>query len=149
MARVNQWWYAASTSGGQVASWSFAAGLPAGTIQRVIGTVNYWTDDVAGLGGISLGFGYVATVAAVDGAPLAQGADPPETYMRRIMWLSTAPSGTTAVAPRPLERWDLESQRIVEPGADLRFAFSTASPGVAWWWSVEVRVLMLLPEGVG
>ncbi len=147
MARERQWWYAASSSGTAVTTWTFASGLPVGTIQRTIATVSYWSDDPAPLGGLATGFGYVATVGPVDGAPLAVGADPADVLMRRILRFPLAAGGTQVISPRPLERWDLESQRIVETGSDLRWAFATGTPGVAWYWAVEVRVLMLLPEG--
>lgn len=149
MVRSRQWWYATGTSGAtRVSDWTVAAGLPEGTIQRIIGTVSYWTDDT-GLGGsLTLAFGYVLNVGAVAEVPLSSGVEPEGVIMRRFMWNPTNAAGTQVGSPRPLERWDIESGRIISTGEDLHFAVSTASPGVAWWWAVEMRVLMLLPESV-
>lgn len=125
--------------------WEFEIEIPLGTIQRVVATVDYRTDDTPPGGRFDLLWAYALNIGTAGIDPLAVGTDDTSVMMHRCLPLLNTGGGTTMQGPRPLERWDIDSQRIVAAPNGLWWAASSPLTGVSFWWSLSIRVLVLLP----
>lgn len=126
-------------------SWTVDLAIPQGTIQRIIGTVGYRTDQTQAVGNFGYEWWYALNVGAAATSAVLPGLDDPDVMMRRAVLPFAQAADDRVQEPRTLERWDLEGQRIVGSGETLWFTVASAQAGVGWLWSISVRVLLLLP----
>jgi hypothetical protein len=147
MARVKAWWTVGAVSPGYVQSFSASTHVPEGTILRVVGTVQYDTNSPEPPDSQWLGLGWQFNVGVAPDDPLHDRRDPDSIVIRKLVLLPASATRKGIQLPGNQEVLS-EGRRIVAPGETMWFAYASFQANVAWLVSYELRVLMLLPEGV-
>lgn len=143
--RQYQWYTDWTTNNEPDPMWDHAAPPTEGTIQRIIGAVQWRTDDDPPPGQFQQVFGFNMSVGTASVPNFPVGADDPELLFKRVLPIINTGAATVSRSPLPDLRFDIESQRIINPGESLWLRTDTQNAAVEWVWTFHLRVLVLLP----
>lgn len=142
MVRVKAW---QSTSNAVASSVDETISLYSGegTILRVAGEL--WGGSLTTTAGAAKFWRWVLNVGPAALSPTPAGLDPDSVMLRGLGVAPQRASLAVYNEPGPI-RVDTEGQRVLESGDQLWLRLATASGGTNWFWTWDVRVLVLLPD---